>query len=397
MIDTIEPTVDQLLERVQWIAPTLRDCSAEADQSRRLPDAAVRAMIDAGLYRMALPRTAGGYELDPVSSFRVGEEVARHDSAAGWNLNLATAAEYLLPWLPDVGASEILDTPDLVLAVTFNPSTSQAVPVTGGFQLSGQWRFTSGCHAAKWMLVLAALANADGTPKLDGQGNPSLLLAWISAGDAEIVDTWHTIGMRGTGSNDIRIHDLFVPDRRTAALAPLEHWGSAFAGPLYRLTIWPAVGLLVPPALGLARAAIDEFLALATIKTPSFTGSGVAHRQVVQRQVAQAEAQLRAGRAYFYATFDDAWKAALDNMPMDSARKQAMQLASTHAVVCCAEAVDLIYAAAGSSSIRDECSLQRHFRDIHTISQHAFISAQRYESVGALMLGSDSDWGFFAF
>jgi alkylation response protein AidB-like acyl-CoA dehydrogenase len=393
----MEPTVDQLLERVEWLAPTLRDYSAEADQSRRLPDPVVRAMVDAGLYKMALPRTVGGYELDPVSTFRVVEEVARHDSAAGWNLNLATAAEYLLPWLPDEGAAEILDTPDLVLSVTFNPAASQAVPVAGGFQVSGQWRFTSGCHAAKWMQILVGLANDDGTPKLDGQGNPSLLLAWIPAGDADIVDTWHTIGMRGTGSNDIRVDNLFVPERRTAPLAPLERWGSAFDGRLYRLTIWPAVALLAPPALGLARAAIDEFLVLATSKTPSFTGRGVAHRQVVQRQVAEAEAQLQAGRAYLYATFDDAWRAVLDDTPIDSARKQAMQLASTHAVVCCAEAVDLIYAAAGSSPVRDECSLQRHFRDIHTISQHAFISAQRYESVGALMLGSESDWGFFAF
>jgi alkylation response protein AidB-like acyl-CoA dehydrogenase len=120
-------------------------------------------------------------------------------------------------------------------------------------------------------------------------------------------------------------------------------------------------------------------------------------RQVVQRQVAQAEAELDAGRALLHTTFDEAWRAADASAPIELDRKLRMQLATSHAVACAARAVDLVHAAAGTAAIRDEYRYQRHFRDVHTITQHAFASAQRYESVGALMLGVDSDWGFFPF
>jgi alkylation response protein AidB-like acyl-CoA dehydrogenase len=179
-------------------------------------------------------------------------------------------------------------------------------------------------------------------------------------------------------------------------MAPLEAWGTAYRGPLYRLTIWPPVALLAPPALGIARAAIDGVIELAATKTPSFTASALRERQVVQRQVAEAEAHLGAARAYLYGTFEDAWRAAVDGAPIDLHRKAQLQLASTHAVASAARAVDLAYAAAGSSAVRNELPWQRHFRDVHTITQHAFVSAQRYESVGALLLGAPSDWGFFA-
>ena len=150
------------------------------------------------------------------------------------------------------------------------------------------------------------------------------------------------------------------------------------------------------PALGVARAAIDELIELARVKTPSFNPSTLAHRQVVQRQVAQAVATLGAGRAYMIETFQENWAAAVDGQPLTSERKLKMQLAASHAIACAAKAVDLVHAAAGASAIRNEKKFQQYFRDVHTMTQHAFVSASRYKSVGALMLGAESDWGFFA-
>jgi alkylation response protein AidB-like acyl-CoA dehydrogenase len=141
---------------------------------------------------------------------------------------------------------------------------------------------------------------------------------------------------------------------------------------LYRLTIWPPVALLAPPALGAARVAVDDLLALARTKTPSYMGATLGARQVVQRQLAEATATLGAGRAYLHETFRESWEAA-------------------------AKAVDLVHAAAGTSAIRNEYRFQQYFRDAHTMTQHAYSSANRYESVGALMLGLESDWPFFAF
>jgi alkylation response protein AidB-like acyl-CoA dehydrogenase len=146
-----------------------------------------------------------------------------------------------------------------------------------------------------------------------------------------------------------------------------------------------------------ARAALDDLLALARAKTPSYTGATLGARQVVQRQVAEAQATLGAGRAYLSTTFQATWEAAVQGAEITLERKLQMQLATTYATLAAAKTVDLVHAAAGTSAIRNEYHFQQYFRDAHTMTQHAFSSASRYESVGALMLGRESDWGFFVF
>ena len=234
-------------------------------------------------------------------------------------------------------------------------------------------------------------------PRLNAQGVPVQCLMFLPAEKAKILDTWHTMGMRGTGSNDVVVSDLFIPERHTGQLVPLEQPGKAYGGPLYRLTVWPPIALLAPTALGIARAAIDDLLELGSTKTPSFTASSLGQRQVVQRQVAEAEATVGAGRAYLHETFQERWETVVQGDEITLDHKLKMQLATSHAVACGAKAVELVHAAAGASSIRNEYRFQQYFRDVHTITQHAFSSASRYESVGALMLGLESDWGFFAF
>ncbi len=388
-------TVDALLEKVQAIAPTIRRYAQEAEQARRLSRPVVDAMEQAGLYRMARAKAFGGLELDPVSMFQVVEEVARHDSAAGWNLQLSLVVDLVLAWLPDEGAAEILEGhPEVTCGTCFALTGGRATPVAGGYRVSGQWSFVSGAHNARWFAFLPRLMDGD-EPRLNAQGVPMNVWAFVPADKARILDTWHTMGMRGTGSHDVAVSDIFVPEQHTAPLAPLERPGTAYQGPLYRLTIWPAVALLAPPALGVARAAIDDFLELARTKTPSYTGSLLGARQVVQRQVAQAEAALGAGRAYLYDTFRQIWQAAAQGAEITVERKMQMQLATTYATEAAAKAVDLIHAAAGTSAIRNEYRFQQYFRDVHTMTQHAYSSASRYESVGALMLGVESDWPFF--
>ena len=174
----------------------------------------------------------------------------------------------------------------------------------GGYRLRGQWPFVSGSHDGHWFLFLPQIMDGD-QPRLNDQGSPVQRFMFLPADKATILDTWHTLGMRGTGSDDVVVSDLFIPERHTALLAPLEKPGTAYQGPLYRLTIWVPIALLAPPALGIARAAIDDLIALARTKTPSYTGASLGQRQVVQRQVAEAEATLGAGRAYLYDTFQE--------------------------------------------------------------------------------------------
>jgi alkylation response protein AidB-like acyl-CoA dehydrogenase len=387
---------ETLLARAREIAPILRAHAAPAEEQRRLARPAVDAMLRAGLYRMAHPKALGGLETDPMTMFRVVEEVARHDSAAAWNLQISVAASHLLAWLSDETAAEILaGGPDTLIGTSFTPGRL-AQAANGGYRLTGQWPFVSGAHDCQWLLLIPQIADGD-EPRRDAQGVPIQRLMFLPAEKAQILDSWHTLGMRGTGSHDVVVKDLFVPERHTAPMAPLEKPGTAYQGPLYRLAIWVAIALLAPPALGVARAAIGALIELARLKTPTFTAASLAHRHVVQRQVAEAEASLGGGRAYLYDTFQHAWNVAMRAEEITLDLKLKMQLATTHAVACAAKAVDLVHAAAGASAIRNEYPFQQYFRDLHTMTQHAFSSASRYESVGAVMLGAESDWGFFVF
>lgn len=387
-------TMHTLLNRVKDIAPILRRHTAEAESQRRLARPMVEAMLQAGLYSMSSPQAFGGLEVDPVTMCQVVEEVARHSAAAGWNLDLSLGGNFLPAWLPDEGAAEIMYShPQPIIVGSFTPG-QQATAVEGGYRLSGEWSFVSGSHEGHWFLFRPAIMDGE-QPRRNDQGKPVQRFMFLPADKVHIRDTWHTLGMQGTGTNDVVVPETFVPERHTALAIPLEKPGKAYQGPLYRLSIWLPIALNAPPALGIARAALDDLIALAQTKTPGYTGASLGRRQVVQRQVAEAEATLSAGRAYLHAVLQESWQAALQGVEVTRPQKLNVQLATSHAVACAAKAVDIVHAAAGISSVRNEYPFQRYFRDIHTLTQHAFVSASRYESVGAHLLGVEADWDFF--
>jgi alkylation response protein AidB-like acyl-CoA dehydrogenase len=381
-----------ILQTVHQLEPLLREHSLSAEREQRLPDAVARALREAGLYAMWSPRSLGGLELDPITTFRVLEELARMNSAAGWNVQIQTAAQALGAWLPDEGAQEIYNA-DLILGGTLFPPM-ELVPVPGGYRATGRSPFVSGCHQCNWFLGPAMLMEGD-TPRMV-DGVPEMMLAFFPASQAEIIDNWQTLGMRGTGSHDVAITGQFLPTRWTAAFVPLEKPNRYFGGPLYKLKVWGAVVVLAAPAFGIARAAIDDFISLAKQKTPAYTAVPLRERPVVQSQLARAEADLGAARAYAYEALEEAWKSALEGEWITTEQKVKLQLATSHGVLAAARAVDLAFASAGSTSIRNAAPFQKYFRDVHTITQHAFASASRFESAGQLMLGLDTDWPFFA-
>ena len=186
-----------------------------------------------------------------------------------------------------------------------------------------------------------------------------------------------------------------MPERRTAILAPLDRPGSAYQGPLYKLTLWPVVSALSTVALGIARAAIDDLRAMAARKTPAYTMRSLRDRETVHAALGEAEATLGAGRAYVYEAMREAWDWASAGNRIDMPRKMKLQLAATHAATSAARVVDLVHAAVGASGIREEQQFQRYFRDAHTITQHGFISAGRYASAGQYYLDVPIEWPFY--
>ncbi len=386
-------SVSSLHDAVHEIEPVIRAHAEDAERERRLPDAVADAMRACGLYRLWRPTAFGGLEVDPMTAFLVVEEVSRIDSAAGWNLQLSSAIDAIGAWFPDEGAKEIYGQPDASLAGSFFPPR-RAVVVDGGYRVTGQTPFVSGAHQAGWFLGLAHVYDDD-TQRLGPDGAPVTLLTMCPASEAVIVDNWRTLGMRGTGSHDVLMTDVFVPSRHTALLAPYENPGSAYQGPLYKFTVWTSISVLAPPALGIARAAIDDLLELAARKTPAYLATPLRERTAVQAAMGEAEATLGAGRAYLYEALREIWDEALEGRLIDMPGKMKLQLAATYAVAAAVKVVDLVHKAVGATGIREEHRFQRYFRDVHTIEQHAYISAARYESAGQYFFGVPIEWPFY--
>jgi alkylation response protein AidB-like acyl-CoA dehydrogenase len=266
--------------------------------------------------------------------------------------------------------------------------------VPGGYQVDGRWAFGSGARHGDWLTGMAVVLDG-GQPVLGPDGRPTLVLVFFPPADAEVVDNWDTLGMRGTGSHDVGLVDRFVPEHRSAVVAPWDPQDPAFGGPLYRFHMWLAGAEIGAVALGVARAAIDELTELAHRKTPSYTDRGLAERPIVQDHVARATAAVGAARAYLHQVLDETFARFAAGEAGSPTMLAPVQLAACHAVDAATRAVDLVLEVSGTSGIRAGQKLERHLRDVRTIAQHTLSSAARYESTGQLLLGRQSDWTFF--
>lgn len=264
-------------ELVARVEPVLRAYAPAAEAERRLAPEAMAAMLDAGVFRTWVPRAYGGLEMDPIPALQLFEELSRIDCAAGWVAGNSSSIASFAQVFPDEGAAEVFADPRVVVAGSSHP-TGTAIPGDGGYRVSGRWPFGSGCTYANWLAGFCLVMDG-GAPRLQPDGSPMILIAVFQAEEAEILDNWHTLGMRGTGSFDYRAADVFVPARRSFVLGPFDRPGSAYTGPLYRLGLWLGIIQIPVTALGIARAALDDLLKLAVSKTPSFTQKPLADQR----------------------------------------------------------------------------------------------------------------------
>jgi indole-3-acetate monooxygenase len=372
----------KLLDAALELGPLIAEHRAEAERNRRVPAAVIQAMKDAGLLRMMTPKSMGGLEADPITSARVFEEVARFDSAASWILQAANSGDFYCARLPDEGAEEIYaGGPDNMIALSVHPPM-KASPVDGGYRVSGQSHLGSGISDADWIMVLVQPAAAEG-----------LRGAFLPKRDVAVLDTWDSMGMRGTDSNTAILQDAFVPAARTWRLQPTFEPGSHFAGPLYR---YPSLGegivVLAPVALGVARLAIDEFKQLALGKTPFMSATSLSERPVAQIALGKSEGVLSAARSFFYATATEAWEHTLAGRASTREGKGRLMLAAVHLMQSCVEAVDHVCGVAGTSGIYTRSPLERAFRDVHTARHHGWVSETRYGTYGQIALGLEPDF-----
>lgn len=387
-------SLDDLLRKVGGVSAVLCDNAPVSEAQRCLADASVAALRDAGLFRLYTPRDLGGFEVDPVTAMIVFEELARIDGASGWNVQLSSAIVPAFAWFSDAAVSEIFKGgPDLIFAGTLGPP-GRAVPTEGGFRLSGRWSCVSGCQHCAWLIGPGIVMNGD-QPVVRADGQLNELLFAFRARDVEIIDSWHTLGLRATGSHDVRADGVFVPHHRATEFGPLTKPARAFGGPLYRMTIWPTTANLAATAVGIARASMDALVGLGR-KTPAYTKHPLGERPMVHFEAARAEAALGAARAYLHASLRDGWESVIDGGGLDLQKKMAIQLATTHAIRTAADVTAIVHELAGMSAVRDGAGFHQRFRDAHMITQHAFGAAARFESVGRVMFGLESDWSYFS-
>lgn len=374
---------------------TLRAKAARSDREGRLPAESVAAMREAGLFRMYVPRSLGGLEVDPITHARVQEELSQHDSAAGWILQAVSSVSWWCSRLPTETVEEIYaDGPDQMLAVAF-AIPFEGTPVDGGLRLSGQRPFASNVSDASWIEV-TALTIVDGRA-VTVDGEPLMRAAFLPATDATIVPTWDTLGMRGSDSNDLALDNLLVPERRTFRVGIDHTPGPLYQGPSYRLPAMVTVASYIPGvALGLARDAIDEFIALAQGKTPFASSTTLRERATAQAKLGRAEGLLRSARSYLYDRISWGWEQTVAGVELTLEQRSEVLLACVQAIAASAQAVDLVYSAAGTSAIYKRNRIEQHFRDASVLRQQGFVSESRFETVGQVELGLPPDLGFVA-
>jgi alkylation response protein AidB-like acyl-CoA dehydrogenase len=379
-----------VIARAEAIRSAVAAASDEIEEGRRLPPALLDILHDAQLFRLLLPKSSNGIETDPVTFFHVIETIAQADASTAWCLSqaggCAMSAAYLdLP----VARSIFGDDPRAVLAWGPGPRV-RAVECDGGYRVSGVWAFASGGRHATWLGAHCPIFRPDGTPRLEDNGQQTERTMLVRSKDVEWTDIWNTVGLRGTASDQFALKDFFV--RADHSITREFERECRENGPLYRMGNGTCYQVgFAGVACGIARGALDCFLDLARNKVPRGAKSPIKDNAVVQSDLAQAEVNLRAARGFVLQTMAEIWKHLCAGSMITVAQRITVRMAATNAIHKAREAVDFAYNAAGATAIFDTHPLERRFRDIHTVTQQLQGRLSHFETVGAWMLGAETD------
>jgi indole-3-acetate monooxygenase len=382
-----------LVKAAAALKPELRRYHDEIEREQRLPPALVEQLHAAGFYRMVIPRSLGGLQVDPLTYLRVVELLAEGAGSVGWNLANNSIGQLVTLGLPDEGVHEIhgQGTPS-VMAGTAAQGGGQAVPVDGGYRVSGHWTFGSGCQESSWMLGSFQILDG-GEPRRRPDGGSLYWRGVFPRTEAEIVPgSWDVAGLRGTGSFDWTVKDVFLPERRTCPHVgvPLDNQWSRWPGITYALPSQAWVGPHHSSVItGIARAGIDALIALAVEKTPRGRTFRLCDNPQVQEAVGRADAILNAGRVYRSAMIAELWNTIAAGGETTLEQRARCRLASTYAADSAREAMDLVYRHGGSTSFKRESRLAECWRDLHVVGQTVTIAPEWYPMGGRVYLGMD--------
>ena len=371
---------ETILARARVAAEVIAPLAVQIEKDRRLPAAAVEALVRAGVFKLLVPQTFGGSQAHPATMVAVIEEIARADGSAAWCTMVGATSGLMSMHLDEAVAREVYGPEDAVTSGVFAPM-GRAVATDGGYRVTGRWPFSSGCEHSKWRMGGAIVMGEGGPAELLPNGAPDVRSMLFRADETRVIDTWDTSGLRGTGSHDVEVTDVVVPRERSFSLLTGTPTHAGYTLPFFGVL---ASGVAAV-GLGIARAAIDSFVAMAKSKTPPGSKRTLAHRDLVQMDVAKAEAKLRSARAFLYEAVEEAVAAP------SLVTRARLRLAACHAAEESAGVVAIAYKAGGGAAIYSKSPLQRHFRDAHVVTHHIMVNDVATTLAGRVLLGVESD------
>jgi alkylation response protein AidB-like acyl-CoA dehydrogenase len=372
------------------LEPLIRE-HAEALEEGRIPPPLVEALYDAGVFKAMLPREVGGLEAEPVEWLQMIEELARINASAGWLAFIQSGVG--LTFLDPERFERFRERAGgrLMLAMSLGRIGGKAVKVEGGYRISGRWPFASGSPFATWLGGMSFVSDADGSPVLDATGQPQRLLAIWPADQARLIDTWDGLGLRGTGSSDFEISDLFVPEDQ---VNPGFYGAPVYDRALFRMKEMPEVGHGAH-ALGIASAALESFVEAVNMRpiAGSTRHMAMGHMQAHQIAFARADVLVRAARTLLHETVHEAYEDATAHPELSLELRVRLREANIFTVRSAKEAVGLIFDMAGSSAVYRGRTIEKAFRDINTAGNHTNYVETAYTAIGSYFLTRDREGG----
>jgi indole-3-acetate monooxygenase len=377
-------TVERLLSDIRDLRPEIEARAAEIEGGRRVPRDLLETLQSRGLFRMFVPRSHGGLELDLPSVLTIIRAIARIDGSVGWTVMIGCGGTLLASLLPREFYDEIYRAgPDVIFAGSSQP-TGTAEQAGCGRRVTGRWPFASGCEHADWIGGLCILTE-DGKPLAGSEGTPLTRFFLLPARDWRIDDTWYVAGLKGTGSHHIAVNDAFVPQDN---FADLVHGSSCVPGPLYSGPLQLVPLLHGAVAVGIAEGAVDDLVKMANAgRRQQRSAKAMKDSEIFRAELGRIEADLRAVRALHQVQGASHWQHALEGMLNDEALLTEGAQAAVWIAATCVRIADTCFALGGGAALYESSPLQRRMRDLHTAAQHAAVHPRFYVDAGALLLG----------
>ncbi len=377
--------------RARALAPAIAAATSQIETLQDFPEPLVTALHESRLFRLLLPRSVGGEQVEPWVYVAAIEEIARHDGSLGWNMFVANSSALIAPFIPLEAAQAIYGEPRGLISWG-PPNQHKLIAAPDGYRVTGEWHFSSGYRQASWIGVHGNVVEPDGSLRLNRFGRPTVRTVLMPKAKTTPIHDWNTLGMRGTASEGYSCANVFVPEtfsgtREDPSLRRDE-------GPLYAFTMQGLYACGVAAvALGIARAMLDAFIELATEKKPRYLGR-LADSPTIQSDVARREADIGSARAFLIEILKDVHGRADDVEPIGTMDRVRVRLACTQAIHQAEKTADWVYKAAGTSAIFLGTPFERRFRDIHTLSQQIQSREAHFEVVGRILFNGDPDGTF---